>query len=42
MSVISALLNCNKIYNFSDAFGVKDITTAEMQKAIKHVAYNVF
>jgi A118 family predicted phage portal protein len=35
MSVISALLNCNKIYNFSDAFGVKDITTAEMQEAIK-------
>ena len=35
MSVISALLNCEKIYNFSDAFGVKDITTREMKTAIK-------
>lgn len=35
MSVISALLNCEKIYNFSDAFGVKDITTQEMKTAIK-------
>lgn len=35
MSVISALLNCSKIYNFGDAFGVKDITTNEMKSAIK-------
>lgn len=35
MSVISALLNCSEIYNFGDAFGVKDITTNEMKSAIK-------
>ncbi len=35
MSVISALLNRNKVYSFSDAFGAKDITTNKMQEAIK-------
>ncbi len=35
MSVISALLNRNKVYSFADAFGAKDITTSEMQEAIK-------
>ena len=33
MSALSALFN-NKIYNFEQAFGIKDITTAEMKRAI--------
>lgn len=33
MSVISALLD-NKIYNFEQAFGVKDITSSDMSRAI--------
>ncbi len=34
MSVISALLD-NKIYNFEQAFGVKDITSSDMNEAIR-------
>lgn len=33
MSVVSALLD-NRIYNFEQAFGVKDITTSDMKRAI--------
>ena len=33
MSALSAIFN-NKIYNFEQAFGIKDITTAEMKRAI--------
>lgn len=35
MSIISALMNRNKIYSFEDAFGVKDITSDEMRNAIE-------
>ena len=35
MSIFSALFDQGKIYNFQQAFGVKDITTAEMQAAIR-------
>lgn len=35
MSIFSALFDQGKIYNFQQAFGVKDITTAEMQTAIR-------
>ena len=35
MSIFSALFDQDKIYNFQQAFGVKDITTAEMQAAIR-------
>lgn len=34
MSILSALLNSGKTYNFEQAFGAKDITTSEMQRAI--------
>ena len=34
MSIFSALFN-NKIYNFEQAFNVKDITSTEMQEAIR-------
>ena len=35
MSIFSALFDQGKVYNFQQAFGVKDITTAEMQTAIR-------
>ena len=35
MSIFSALFDQGKIYNFQQAFGVKDITTAKMQAAIR-------
>lgn len=35
MSIFSALFDQGKVYNFQQAFGVKDITTAEMQAAIR-------
>ena len=35
MSIFSALFDQGKIYNFQQAFGAKDITTAEMQAAIR-------
>ncbi|WP_050697606.1 phage portal protein [Anaeromassilibacillus senegalensis] len=35
MSVFSALFNSSKVYNFEQAFGVKDITTQEMRTAIQ-------
>ena len=35
MSIFSALFEQGKVYNFEQAFGVKDITTSEMQAAIK-------
>lgn len=35
MSVLSALFDSGKIYNFEQAFGAKDITSSAMQKAIK-------
>ncbi len=34
MSILSALLNSGKIYNFEQAFGTGDITSLEMQRAI--------
>ncbi len=34
MSILSALLNSGKTYNFEQAFGAKDITTSEMRRAI--------
>ena len=34
MSVISALFDNDKIYNFAQAFGVQDITTSAMKAAI--------
>ena len=35
MSILSALFEQSKIYNFEQAFGVKDITTPAMQAAIR-------
>lgn len=35
MSILSAIFDANKIYNFEQAFGVKDITTSDMKLAIK-------
>ena len=35
MSIFSALFEQGKVYNFEQAFGVKDITSAAMQAAIK-------
>jgi len=35
MSLLSALFDQGKIYNFEHAFGAKDITTTAMQEAIK-------
>lgn len=35
MSILSAIFDAGKVYNFEQAFGVKDITTAEMKNAIK-------
>lgn len=35
MSLLTALFDNNKVYNFEHAFGVRDITTAAMQEAIK-------
>lgn len=35
MSILSALFDNGKIYNFEHAFGAKDITTTAMQEAIK-------
>ena len=35
MSIISALFESGKVYNFEQAFGVKDITTPAMREAIK-------
>lgn len=35
MSLITALFDQSKIYNFEHAFGVRDITTPAMQEAIK-------
>lgn len=35
MSLLTALFNQSKIYNFEHAFGVRDITTHAMQEAIK-------
>lgn len=35
MSIFSALFEQGKVYNFEQAFGVKDITTDTMQAAIK-------
>nr|DAH72563.1 MAG TPA: portal protein [Caudoviricetes sp.] len=34
MSILSAIFDAGKVYNFEQAFGVKDITTAEMKNAI--------
>lgn len=34
MGIMSAILNMNKLYNFEQAFGAKDITSAEMRQAI--------
>ena len=34
MSILSAIFSSNTIYNFEQAFGAKDITTADMQTAI--------
>ena len=34
MSILSAIFSSNTIYNFEQAFGAKDITTADMQAAI--------
>ena len=38
MSIMTALFDQGKIYNFEHAFGAKDITTAAMQDAIKEWA----
>ena len=35
MSIFSALFEQGKVYNFEQAFGVKDITSTAMQAAIK-------
>lgn len=35
MSLLTALFDNNKVYNFEHAFGVRDITTVAMQEAIK-------
>lgn len=35
MSLVSALINSNKTFAFEQAFGVQDITSTEMQKAIE-------
>lgn len=35
MSILNAIFDAGKVYNFEQAFGVKDITTAEMKNAIK-------
>lgn len=35
MSLLTALFDQSKVYNFEHAFGVRDITTAAMQEAIK-------
>lgn len=35
MSLISAVLSANKIYNYEQVFGVKDITSDAMRKAIE-------
>ena len=34
MSIFSALFDQGKVYNFEQAFGVKDITTSEMKAAV--------
>lgn len=34
MSILSAIFSSNTIYNFEQAFGAKDVTTADMQAAI--------
>lgn len=34
MGVMSTILNMNKLYNFEQAFGAKDITSAKMRQAI--------
>lgn len=35
MGIVSALLHQQRIQSFEDAFGVKDVTTQEMQQAIQ-------
>lgn len=35
MSILSALLNSGKVYNFEQAFGAKDLTSKEMVAALK-------
>ena len=34
MGIMSAIFDANKIYNFEQAFGAKDLTTPEMRAAI--------
>ena len=38
MSLLTALFDQGKIYNFEHAFGVRDITTPAMQEAVKEWA----
>ena len=36
MSILNAIFDAGKIYNFEQAFNATDITTAEMKEAIKN------